>query len=102
MLRPGGRFSVSDIVLLEELSEEAVDSVAALVGCISGAILLEETENILKECGFIHISLDKKSGYIEAMESDGDPLYAKIRQSLPPEKTLHDVMVSAIISAQKP
>lgn len=66
VLRSGGKVSVSDIVLLEELPENVMDSVAALVGCISGAILLEETKNILKECGFIHISLDKKSGYIEA------------------------------------
>ena len=102
VLRSGGKVSVSDIVLLEELPENVMDSVAALVSCISGAILLEETKNILKECGFIHISLDKKSGYIEAMESGDDPLYAKIRQSLPPEKTLHDVMTSAIVSAQKP
>lgn len=102
VLRPGGRVSISDIALLEKLPENTVDSIAALVGCISGAILLEETENILKECGFIHIVLDKQSGYIQSMESDDDPSYAKIRQALSPGQTLHDVMTSAVISAQKP
>lgn len=102
VLRPGGRVSISDIALLEKLPENTMDFIAALVGCISGAILLEETKNILKKCGFTHIVFDKHPGYIQSIESDGDPSYVKIRQTLPPGKTLHDVMTSVVISAQKP
>lgn len=102
VLRPGGRVSISDLALLEELPEGVADSVAGLVGCISGAILLKETEDILKRCGFVHIHSDKHTDYIVAMESDGDPLYAAIQRALPEGKRLSDFVVSAVISAQKP
>ncbi len=37
VLKPGGRFAVSDIVLLEELPEEIKQDVSAYVGCLAGA-----------------------------------------------------------------
>jgi arsenite methyltransferase len=37
VLKPGGRFAVSDIVLLEELPEEIKKDVGAYVGCLAGA-----------------------------------------------------------------
>ena len=39
VLKPGGRFAVSDIVLLKTLPDFIKNSVEAYVGCISGAIL---------------------------------------------------------------
>ena len=40
VLKPGGHFAVSDIVLLKPLPEPLASSVSAYVGCISGASLL--------------------------------------------------------------
>ena len=42
MLKPGGRFAVSDIVLLQTLPEALVRDISAYVGCISGASLLTD------------------------------------------------------------
>ncbi len=42
VLKPGGRLVVSDIVLRRELPQEIRDSVSAYVGCISGAVLVDE------------------------------------------------------------
>jgi arsenite methyltransferase len=42
VLKPGGRFAISDIVLLKELPGELGKSVSAYVGCISGASPLTE------------------------------------------------------------
>ena len=42
VLKPGGHFAVSDIVLLKELPEELVRDISAYVGCISGATLLTD------------------------------------------------------------
>lgn len=42
VLKPGGRFAVSDIVLLKALPEELAKSISAYVGCISGASMLTE------------------------------------------------------------
>lgn len=100
VLRPGGRVSVSDIALLEPLSGRAAASVAALVGCVAGAVLLSETEGILTSCGFTGISLERRSGWIESVEAS--PGYAGLRQALPAGKALHDVVTSALITAQKP
>ncbi len=42
VLRPGGRFAVSDIVLLKALPREIEADVNAYVGCIAGASMLSE------------------------------------------------------------
>jgi arsenite methyltransferase len=42
VLKPGGRFAVSDIVLLKALPEELAKNISAYVGCISGASMLTE------------------------------------------------------------
>ena len=52
VLRPGGRFAVSDIALKRELPAELADSVASYVGCIAGALPVGEFERLLKEAGF--------------------------------------------------
>jgi len=45
VLKPGGRLAVSDIALKQELPVELASSIAAYVGCIAGAIRMEEVEN---------------------------------------------------------
>jgi SAM-dependent methyltransferase len=42
VLKPGGHFAVSDIVLLKTLPEALVKDISAYVGCISGASLLTD------------------------------------------------------------
>ena len=42
VLKPGGHFAISDIVLLKGLPEELKGDISAYVGCISGASLLTE------------------------------------------------------------
>ncbi len=42
VLNPGGRFAVSDIVLLKPLPAELARDIAAYVGCIAGASLLTD------------------------------------------------------------
>jgi len=42
VLKPGGHFAVSDIVLLKVLPDALVRDISAYVGCISGASLLTE------------------------------------------------------------
>jgi SAM-dependent methyltransferase len=52
VLKPGGRIALSDIALKQELPSEVKQSVEAYVGCISGAILIEEYRSLLKQAGF--------------------------------------------------
>jgi hypothetical protein len=57
VLRPGGRLTVSDIVLLKPLPPGLADSVAAYVGCLAGASLKEDYLNMLRREGFSEVQV---------------------------------------------
>ena len=57
VLKPGGRLAVSDIALKQELPEAVARSVAAYVGCIAGAILIDDYRNGLRAAGFEHVEI---------------------------------------------
>ena len=52
VLKPGGRLAVSDIALKRELPLELGNDLMAYVGCIAGAIPIEDYKNGLLEAGF--------------------------------------------------
>jgi SAM-dependent methyltransferase len=52
VLRPGGRLAVSDIALKQALPEELSGDLMAYVGCIAGAISIEEYQRQLAAAGF--------------------------------------------------
>jgi SAM-dependent methyltransferase len=52
VLRPGGRAAVSDIALKRPLPPEVSQDVLAYVGCIAGALRVEDYERDLRAAGF--------------------------------------------------
>jgi SAM-dependent methyltransferase len=101
-LKPGGRAAVSDLALLKPLPPQVLESVSALVGCVAGAVLISETEKMMREAGFASIKLEKKSEYIDRMTQWNDPLYLSIIEALPKNEKLGDYVTSLSISAGKP
>lgn len=59
ILKPGGHFSVSDIVLRGELPEPLRKDAEMYAGCVSGAIQESEYLRLLHEAGFTNISVQK-------------------------------------------
>jgi SAM-dependent methyltransferase len=57
VLKPGGRVAVSDIALKHELPEAVAQSMAAYVGCIAGAIKIDDYKNGLLAAGFEHVEI---------------------------------------------
>ena len=57
VLKPGGRLAVSDIALKRELPPELGNDVMAYVGCIAGAIPIEEYRQGLIEAGFSDVEV---------------------------------------------
>jgi arsenite methyltransferase len=57
VLKPGGRVAISDIALKHELPEAVAQSMAAYVGCIAGAILIEDYRTGLLAAGFRHVEI---------------------------------------------
>lgn len=55
VLRPGGRLSVSDIVLLGEIPVQLRDSVEAYVACLSGAVLRDDYLAMMADAGFADV-----------------------------------------------
>ncbi len=70
VLKPGGRLAVSDIALKKSLPPEIAEDVMAYVGCIAGAIKIEDYRSGLIEAGFANV---------EVIDSGSDlNAYAKI------------------------
>ena len=101
VLKPGGRACVSDMALLEPLPEKIKESAAALVGCISGAALVNETQAMIKSAGLVNIKLICKSYNVDIMDECNDQLYKAISETLPKGKKLSDYVVSLDITALK-
>jgi arsenite methyltransferase len=57
VLRPGGRLAVSDIVLKKPLPQELAHDLAAYVGCLAGAIGIEDYRSGLHEAGFSQMEI---------------------------------------------
>ena len=59
VLKPGGHFSISDIVLEGELPAKWKEVAELYAGCVSGAIQKSEYLGIIEEAGFKNITLQK-------------------------------------------
>lgn len=57
VLKPGGRLALSDIALKHELPVAVAQSMAAYVGCIAGAILIDDYRAGLLAVGFQHVEI---------------------------------------------
>jgi ubiquinone/menaquinone biosynthesis C-methylase UbiE len=64
VLKPGGHFSISDIVLQGALPERWKEVAELYAGCVSGAIQKKEYLGIIEESGFVNISLQKEKEII--------------------------------------
>ncbi len=102
VLKRGGRVAVSDLALLRPLPEAVKADVEALVGCVAGAVLVEETRAMAAAAGLTAITLTPKPQYIEAMTNWQDPLYQRIVAALPAGTKPSDFITSLDVSAVKP
>jgi arsenite methyltransferase len=58
VLKPGGRFAVSDVVVRGEVPAAVRSSMELWVGCVAGALTEQEFHSLLWETGFQHIDIE--------------------------------------------
>lgn len=57
ILKPGGHFSISDIVLRATLPKSIRDAATMYAGCVSGAVLKDEYLAVVSEAGFKNVAV---------------------------------------------
>ena len=63
---------ISDIVVSEELPEEIRTSIEGYVGCISGAMLVDDYLQTIRAAGFSEVEIVSASSYGELLAGDDD------------------------------
>jgi SAM-dependent methyltransferase len=58
VLKPGGRFAVSDVIVRGETPEDVRKNMELWVGCVAGALEEQEFLSLLKEVGFENPSIE--------------------------------------------
>ncbi len=105
VLKPGGRLAVSDMVLLHELPDVVKQSVAAYVGCLSGAIMKDAYIATIRAAGFDDVRIVEESSFPLDYKAS-DPSAQAIRDSInltPDElRDLADSVVSIKVAGKKP
>jgi SAM-dependent methyltransferase len=59
-LKPGGHFSISDIVLVGDLPKALKEDAEMYAGCVAGAIQKEEYLKHISDQGFVNINIQKE------------------------------------------
>ena len=60
VLKPGGHFSISDVVLVGELPDALQKDAEMYAGCVSGAIQKSEYLSMFAKSGFVHVTVQKE------------------------------------------
>ncbi len=100
VLKPGGRFAVSDVVTRGEMAPEIRQSVLAWVGCVAGALDETDYSNKLSAAGFEQIEIEPTRVYriedarefLSASGIDVDAIAAQVDEKF----------LSAFVRAVKP
>lgn len=64
ILKAGGHFSISDIVLTGNLPEKIKNAAEMYAGCVASAILKDDYLQIIKDAGFTNVKLQKEKPII--------------------------------------
>jgi ubiquinone/menaquinone biosynthesis C-methylase UbiE len=100
VLKPGGRFAVSDVVVRGEVPEEVKRSMELWIGCVAGALEEREFTRLLEQVGFENPSIEPTRIYKTA---DAAAFLADAGVKLDERiETMDGKFMSAFVRARKP
>ncbi|HLZ09637.1 MAG TPA: arsenite methyltransferase [Chloroflexota bacterium] len=102
VLKPGGRFAVSDVVVDGPVPADLRQQVELWVGCVAGAMDRTDYVNQLAESGFVDVSIEPTRFY--AADHVGEPAMVEWLASQPADERarLNRAFQSAFVRARKP
>jgi SAM-dependent methyltransferase len=100
VLKPGGRVAISDIALLKELPEIVREDIEAYVGCVAGAILVEEYKKIVEKSGLRDVSITVKQASVCVDTDTKDPI-GVLLDSFGESDALEEFVVSIYVEGRK-
>jgi SAM-dependent methyltransferase len=101
VLKPGGRIAISDIALKKKLPRTIQKSVEAYVGCVGGAVLVDDYKKIAQSAGFKNVKITVK-GTSACIDPDTkDPIGRAILDSLKKGESLDDYVVSVYVEGRR-
>jgi arsenite methyltransferase len=100
VLKPGGRFAISDVLVRGEVPAEIRKNMELWVGCVAGALSDDDYRQKLAAAGFESIDIeptrvykiDDAREFLRAAGIDADAIAPKV----------HDKFISAFVRARKP
>jgi len=99
VLKPGGRFAVSDVIVRGELPEAVRESMALWTGCVAGALGDEEFLSLLRDVGFENPSIEVTRSYTRA---DAEALLQGTGLDLAVAADVEGKIISGFVRATKP
>ena len=96
-LKQGGRMVISDIVVTEALPEVVQRSIEAYVGCIAGALHIDDYLGAIRAAGFSEVEVISKNNYGSIVTADTD-LVARFAAELGTDAASVERWASAVTS----
>ncbi|MGH7466275.1 MAG: arsenite methyltransferase, partial [Longimicrobiales bacterium] len=96
VLRPGGRFAVSDIVATRDVPPQVRRSMELWMGCVAGALRQDTYASLLREAGFENIDIEPTRVYGAA---DAEAFGVELGVS---GQELDGAFMSAFVRARRP
>ncbi|HEY3571640.1 MAG TPA: arsenite methyltransferase [Thermoanaerobaculia bacterium] len=99
VLKPGGRFAVSDVVFRGEVPEEVKRNVELWIGCVAGALQEAEYRRLLAEVGFEEIEVEPTRIY---RAEDARAFLEEAGMETAGVEKVDQKVMSAFVRARKP
>ncbi len=101
VLKPGGRIAISDIALTKELPQKVRQNIMAYVGCVGGAVLVDEYKKMVEDSGLKNVRVTVK-GSSNCVDLDTqDPIGRAVLDGLGEDESLEGYVVSIYIEGSK-
>jgi len=101
VLKPGGRIAISDIALLKDLPKRIQASIEAYVGCVGGAILVDEYKKIVEHAELKDVKVTIKGSSACIDSNTKDPIGRAILDGLGENESLEGYVVSVYVEGYK-